>query len=187
MSWTLGNITFDDDELAASLSIQRPSLIELYRGSDNRDYSLVKYQGETTRHWGHATIECNFEGLDAVALQKLRYLASVAGRFQVELDLAQFDGPVRCAADDLTNYYTPDAPLKSGSVTVYKNGVEQTTGFTLTVSEGKIAFAVALLSTDVVTAEYIWTPYVVMQEPDFSQEGELFELGNISLSLREVV
>ena len=187
MSWTLGSITLDDDELAASINLQRPSLIQLYQGSDKRDYALVKYQSETARHWGHATIECTFEGLEADALQKLRYLASLAGRFQVELDLAQFDGAVRCSSDDLTVFYTPDAPLKSGSVTVYKNGVEQTTGFTLTESEGKITFSAALDPADVVTAEYIWTPYVVVQEPDFGQDGELVELGNVTMTLREVV
>jgi len=187
VSWTLGPVSLDDEELPASISVQRPSLVQVVTGSDHRDYAYTRYQGSTPRHWGDANIECSWDGISATAMQKLRYLASFGGRFALELDIAQIGPAVICTSADQTIFYTPDAPLKTGSVTVYVDDVEVSADdYTLDAATGKITFDVALDPGEVVTAEYIWTPYVVALEPNFGHEGNDFESGSVSLVLKEV-
>lgn len=59
-------------------------------------------------------------------------------------------------ADGTFTVYTAAHPFKDGSVQVFVNGTEQTSGFTIDNANGKITFFPALTSSDVVTANYIW-------------------------------
>ena len=64
----------------------------------------------------------------------------------------------------LTVYYGRERNWKSGSVTVYKNDVVQSTGFTLDLTNGTITFASALTRTDVVTVTYTYLANFIVQE-----------------------
>lgn len=59
-------------------------------------------------------------------------------------------------ADAAYTVYTAAHSFKDGSVHVFVNSTERTTGFTINNAAGTITFSPALTSSDVVTANYVW-------------------------------
>lgn len=64
--------------------------------------------------------------------------------------------PTQDLTGDLTEYFGPTYPWKSGTVTVYKNDVEQGSGFSLHLDRGSVEFDSPLGGGDVVTVKYDW-------------------------------
>ena len=59
-------------------------------------------------------------------------------------------------SDDNKTYYAVQQFWKTGTAKVYKNGSEETTGFTVDEIEGKVVFDSALQPTDIVTVDYTY-------------------------------
>jgi len=132
---------------------------------DGSVFSLAFADGDS-RYDQPIILECDFHLLSTVEYMRFRLWHDLQLEFTLETGLLDAE-KAECVCLDTTYkvYYGPHRPWKSGSVTVYVEGVEVSSDdYALDLDAGTITFDSALTSSDDVTVDYIHYPTMVFAD-----------------------
>lgn len=173
--------SFEHNPVEFTLLEGQPEFAE-YKGNNLKDIVVFRKKYADPRLIHYHKIQLAYSQVEKSVVNDLNYYQRFFGQ-TIYLKLWQFDakydsvkadetGAVNCVPIGNGAYYKYFAPYRNlssedASLTkVWKNGVLQSTGFTVDYDEGSITFTTELASTDRVSMHFVWMPKVTILNLD---------------------